>query len=128
MKDAEILEKLFSGGGHIAALRGPTTDYRDFISLCIRDGPVTGTLSREFLSDLIEVNFVKQDGPENESGLTIFKLTDDIRRGAGSPLKRFLKSKLIRLGYPWPEHLETKTIDWLKTEIRSITTAARRAD
>jgi hypothetical protein len=28
------------------------------------------------------------------------------------------KAKLIALGYPWPEHLEDKSLSWLEQEIR----------
>lgn len=39
-----------------------------------------------------------------------------------------LKKKLIRLGHPWPEYLETKTVDWLETEIRTIKRTAQRTN
>jgi hypothetical protein len=80
---------------------------------------------------LLQANFVKQDGPENERQITMFKLTSQGRRTVklsliprDSPLKAFLKDKLLSSGYPWPENLEGKSIAWLKSEIEGI----KRAD
>ena len=73
----------------------------------------------------MKANFVKQDGPENERQITIFKLTDDGREAAaGSPLKTSLKAKLLNLGHPWPDNLKDKSIAWLKAEIEAIKTAS----
>jgi hypothetical protein len=66
--------------------------------------------SRKTLDDLVKANFVKQDGPENERQITMFKLTDDGREAAaGSPLKTSLKAKLLNLGYRWPHNLKGKS-------------------
>jgi hypothetical protein len=35
--------------------------------------------------------------------------------------QKALKSKLLRLGYPWPENLEGKSTWWLETEIGVLT-------
>jgi hypothetical protein len=73
----------------------------------------------------VKANFVKQDGPENERQITMFKLTDDGRDApAGSPLKISLKAKLLNLGYPWPDNLKGKSIVWLKAEIEAVKTPA----
>lgn len=31
------------------------------------------------------------------------------------------KAKLIALGYPWPENLESRDLTWLEAEIRAMT-------
>jgi hypothetical protein len=38
-----------------------------------------------------------------------------------TPLVKAMKAKLIALGYPWPENLEGKSLEWLDTEIRAMT-------
>jgi hypothetical protein len=38
-----------------------------------------------------------------------------------TPLVKAKKAKLIALGYPWPENLEGKSLEWLDTEIRAMT-------
>jgi hypothetical protein len=124
MTTAEILQTMISENGHIAVLRGPTAKYKQHICVCRADGLATGTLSLETLNDLVAVNFVKQDGQENESKLTIFTLTDYGREAATSPLEKYLRAKLISVGYPWPENLEAKSIDWLEAEMRAIAPAA----
>jgi hypothetical protein len=118
---------MLSEDGHIAALRGPTHEYKEHISVCRVDGLGTKfavVFSRAILNELVKANFVKQDGPENERQVTIFRLTNQGRRIAklsivrpASKLKASLKAKLLSLGYPWPDYLEDKSIAWLKTEI-----------
>ena len=79
----------------------------------------------KFSMSRIEANLVKQDGPENESKVTVFRLTDHgSKKAAGSRLENYLKAKLVCLGYPWPENLEAKSIAWLEAEISVITPAA----
>ena len=131
--NAEILQALVSDDGDIAVLRGPTHEYKEHISVRRADGSAMRFAvfcSRKTLDDLVKANFVKQDGPENERQITMFKLTDDGRRAAElsfiprvSPLKTSLKAKLQSLGYPWPDNLEGKSIAWLKAEIEIIKTA-----
>src|SRR5258708_30006700 len=106
MTTAEILQTMIAEDGHIAVLRGPTPEYKEHITVCRADGIATGTLSREILYDLIEANFVKEHGRESESKLTIFTLTDYGREAAGSPFEKYLRARLIGLGYPWPENLK----------------------
>jgi hypothetical protein len=121
MTTTEILQRMISEGGQIAVLRGPTPKYKELISVCRGDGVAGGTLSREILNDRIEANLVEQDGRENECKLAIFKLTDHgSKKAAGSRLEKYLKAKLISLGYRWPEHLEAKSIAWLEAEISAI--------
>jgi hypothetical protein len=124
MTTAEVLQTMISENGHIAVLRGPTAKYRNHLCVCRADGLSIGTLCRETLNDLVAVNFVKQDGPENENKLSIFKLTDYGKEAAKSPLETYLTAKLISLGYPWPENLEGNSIAWLEAEIAAITPAA----
>jgi hypothetical protein len=38
-----------------------------------------------------------------------------------TPLVKAKKAKLIALGYPWPENLNDKSLEWLDTEIRVMT-------
>jgi hypothetical protein len=38
-----------------------------------------------------------------------------------SSIREASKAKLIALGYPWPESLESKNLIWLETEIRAMT-------
>lgn len=121
---------MVSEDGYIAVLRGPTHAYREHVSVCRVDGRATRSrldFSREMLNDLLRANFVKQDGPENESQITIFKLTAHGRRivklslvPRDSTLKAFLKYKLLSSGYPWPDNLDGKSIAWLKAEIEAI--------
>ncbi len=87
------------------------------------DGVVIDNLSCEIFDDLIEANLAGQDHYENETEL-IFKLTDCGREAAKTPLEKYLKAKLITLGYPWPEDPEAKSIAWLEAEIRAIAPAA----
>jgi hypothetical protein len=82
---APILRALVSEDGDIAVLRGPTHEYTDHISVRRADGRAMRfavVCSREMLNDLVRASFVKQDGPENERQITMFKLTDDGRRAA----------------------------------------------
>jgi hypothetical protein len=74
----DILQFMVSGNGHIQVLRGPTAEY---ITVCRADGSAmfAGHLPRPMLNDLIEQNFVENDGPENENKVTSYKLTDDGR-------------------------------------------------
>jgi hypothetical protein len=122
MTAAEILQLIASVGGCIAVLRRPTPQYKDHIAVCRADGVAIGILTREILDDLIKANLVKEAG-EDESK-AIFELTDDGKEAAKTPLEKYLKSKLISLGYPWPDNLEAKSIAWLEAEISAITTAA----
>jgi hypothetical protein len=124
LRIAEVLQTMISEDGHIAVLRGPTHEYSELISLCRADGVAVSNLSREMFDELVNAGFVKQDSRENESELTIFKLTYYGREVTEAPREEYLKAKLIGLGYPWPEHLETKSIDWLEAEIRVITPVA----
>ena len=65
-------------------------DYKEYISVCRADGlavTVSGILSREILNELVAANFVKQDGPENDRMVTIFRLTDE-GRVEGSPKQK----------------------------------------
>lgn len=125
---AQILRALGSDDGDIAVLRGPTHEYKEHISVRRADGSAMRfavVCSRKTLNDMVKANFVKQDGPENERQITIFKLTDDGREAAaGSPLKTSLKAKLLNLGHPWPDNLKGKSIAWLKAEIEAIKTAS----
>jgi hypothetical protein len=51
--------------------------------------------SLKTLNNLMKADFVKQDGPENERQITMFKLTDEGREAAaGSPLRTFLRANL----------------------------------
>lgn len=34
--------------------------------------------------------------------------------------RQTLKAELLSLGYPWPEHLEDKSLEWLEAEIKAI--------
>jgi hypothetical protein len=128
--NAEILQALVSDDGDIAVLRGPTHEYKEHISVRRADGSAMRFAvfcSRKTLDDLVKANFVKQDGPENERQITMFKLTDDGREAAaGSPLKNSLKAKLLKLGYWWPHNLKGKSITWLKAEIEAIKTDVNR--
>ena len=123
MTIAEILQRMVSVDGCIVVLRNPTPAYKKHIVVCRADGVAIDTLSCEIFDDLIKANLVQQDHYENETRL-IFKLTDFGREAAKTPLERYLKEKLITLGYPWPENLEAKSIAWLEAEIRAITPAA----
>jgi hypothetical protein len=123
MTTAEILQMLASVGGRIAALRSPTPEYKEHIAVCRADGVAIGILTREILDDLVEANLVKQDDCEHESK-AIFELSDYGKEAVKTPLEKYLKAKLISLGYPWPQNLDTKSIAWLEAEIRAITPAA----
>jgi hypothetical protein len=111
-----------SVGGRIAVLQSPTPEYKEHIAVCRADGVAIGILTRDILDDLIEANLVKKDA-EDESK-AIFRLSDSGKDAAKIPLKKYLKARLISLGYPWPDNLETKSIAWLEVEIRVITPAA----
>jgi len=41
-----------------------------------------------------------------------------------TPLIEAKNAKLIALGYPWPENLNDKSLEWLDTEIRETTPTA----
>ena len=123
MTTAEILQRMIFVDGRIVVLRNPTPAYKKHIVVCRADGSVIDNPSCEIFDDLIEANLVQQDRCENETKL-IFKLTDFGREAAKTPLEKYLKAKLISLGYPWPENLEAKSIAWLEAEIRAITPAA----
>lgn len=110
-----------SVGGRIAVLRRPTFKYKEHIAVCRADGLAIGILTREILDDLIEANLVEHAG-EDESK-AIFKLTDYGKEAAKMPLEKYLRAKLISLGYPWPDNLEAKSVAWLEAEIRAITIA-----
>jgi hypothetical protein len=87
----EILRAMVYGDGYIEALRGPTLDYKEYISVRRADGlAVTfrGILSPEMLNELVSANFVKQDGPENDRMVTIFKVTDEGTAEAALKQKR----------------------------------------
>jgi hypothetical protein len=126
----QIVRAMVFEDADIAVLRGPTHDYREHISLRRGEGRLVRSalvFSREMLNELLEANFVKRDGPENDQQITVFKLTVHGRVAAelslvppDSKLKAFLKAKLLSLGYPWPENLEGKNITWLKAEIDAI--------
>jgi hypothetical protein len=49
---------------------------------------VSGILPREILKELVAADFVKQDDPENDRMVTIFRLTDGGRAGAAPKQKR----------------------------------------
>jgi hypothetical protein len=125
----QILQAMVSEDGYIGVLRGPTYRYKEHISVCRADGQAMRSalvFSRAILNDLVKANFVRQDGLENAQQITIFRLTDEGRRRVAelslspSRLSSSLKSKLLSLGYPWPENLEGKSIAWLKREIEAI--------
>jgi hypothetical protein len=120
---AEVLEIIVSIGGYIVALRNPTHQYKNHIVVPRRDGIAVDILSREILDDLVDANFIEQGDCDHETGI-IFKLTDSAREAAKTPLERYLKSKLVSLGYIWPENLEAKSLAWLEAEIRAIAPAA----
>jgi hypothetical protein len=126
----QILQAMVFEDGYIAVLRGPARDYKEHISVSRADGRATRVrlvFSRKLLNDLVGASFVKQDGPENEQQVTIFKLTDQGRETAklsliprDSQRKAFFKDKLLSNGYPWPNNLDGKSIAWLKSEIDAI--------
>jgi hypothetical protein len=134
----QILQAMASEDAYIAVLRGPTRAYKEHISVCRADGLATRTrlvFSRKMLNNLMEANFVEQDGSEKEDQITIFKLTYQGREIAklsliprDSTLKAFLKDKLLSGGYPWPENLEGKSIAWLKSEIAAFDSGDRGMD
>jgi hypothetical protein len=119
---AKILQTMIFRHGHIAVLRGPTSEYKEHIALCRADGGLE-TFSREIFDELVKANLIEQASPENEKKVTIFRVSVRAREAA-NPLEKFLKAKLISLGYPWPENLEGKRIGWLEAEIKAITPAA----
>jgi hypothetical protein len=87
----QIVQAMVYDDGHIEVLRGPTLDYKEYISVCRADGlavTVSGSLSREILNELVAADFVKQDGPENDRMVTIFRLTDEGRAEAALKQKR----------------------------------------
>jgi hypothetical protein len=87
----QIVQAMFYDDGHIEVLRGPTLDYKEYISVGRADGlavTVSGILSRKILNELVAANFVKQDGPENDRMVTIFRLTDEGRAEAAPKQKR----------------------------------------
>jgi hypothetical protein len=46
--------------------------------------------------------------------------------GTGSDeRKELLKAELLRLGYPWPRVLNSKSIEWIEREIRLLPPAGR---
>ena len=119
---AEVLHIMICGEGHIAVLRGPTHEYPELITVRRGDGGVAASiLSREMFDELLNAHLVKQYGRENESKLTIFKLTHHARAVTRPPREKYLKARLVGLGYPWPENLEGKSVDWLVAEIGAIT-------
>jgi hypothetical protein len=63
-----------SVGGRIEVLQSPTPAYKDHIAVCRADGVGIGILPREALDDLVESNFVKQDGEEESKA--VFELAD----------------------------------------------------
>jgi len=77
----EILRKMVEADVYIEVVRGPTDEY---ITVCGPNGIALfeGLLPREILEDFRAAWFVRQDGPENDRGVTIFRLTDDARRAA----------------------------------------------
>jgi hypothetical protein len=90
MTATQIVQAMVYDDGHIGVLRGPTLDYKEYISVCRADGlavTVSGILSSEILNELVAANFVKQDGPENDRMVTIFRLTDE-GRIEGSPKQK----------------------------------------
>jgi hypothetical protein len=133
----QILQAMVSGDGYIGVLRGPTYRYKEHISVCRADGRAmrsASVFSRAILKDLVKANFVRQDGLENAQQITIFRLTDDGRRRVAelslspSRLSSSLKSKLLSLGYPWPDNLEGKSLAWLRSEIEAIRTPHGEVD
>jgi hypothetical protein len=78
LSTTEILQSMIVEDGHIRVLRGPTDDY---ISVCRADGRAmfAETLPREMFNDLMNQSFIRQDGPENENKVTIYRLTEDGR-------------------------------------------------
>jgi hypothetical protein len=122
MTTAELLQMMASVGGRIAVLQSPTPAYKDHIAVCRADGVAISILTREILDDLVESNLVKQDGGDESKA--VFELTDYGKETARTPLEKYLKAKLISLGYPWPQNLDDKSIAWLEIEIRAITPAA----
>jgi uncharacterized protein YjhX (UPF0386 family) len=120
MTTAETLQMMASGG-RIAVLRRPTPKYNEHIAVCRADGVAISTLTREILNDLVEANLVKQDGGDESKA--IFSLTDYGKESVKTPLEKYLKARLVSLGYPWPQSLDDKSIAWLEAEIRAISTA-----
>ena len=123
MTTAESLQIMVSAGGHMVVLRSPAPEYEKHIAACRADDIAIGILSGEILDDLFEADFVKQDDCEDEAR-PIFRLTDWGREAVKTPLEKSPKAKLVSLGYPWPEHLEAKSIAWLEAETRAITPVA----
>ena len=109
-------------GSRIVLLRSPTPQYREHIAVCRPDGVAIHTLPREVLNDLVAANLVERDDSQNDSKV-IFKLTECGRGAAKTPLEKYLRAKLVSLGYPWPKNLEGKSVDWLEAEIKAITPA-----
>jgi DNA-binding MarR family transcriptional regulator len=85
----QIVQALVYADRHIEVLRGPTLDYKEYISVCRADGlAVSGILSREILKELVAAGFVKEEGPENDRMVTIFRLTDEGRAEAALKQKK----------------------------------------
>jgi hypothetical protein len=123
---AEMLLMMASVGGHIAVLQSPTPEYKEHIAVCRADGVAISILTREILDNLVEANLVKRYD-EDESKV-IFHLTEYGKEAAKTPLEKYLKVKLISLGYPWPDNLENKSTAWLEAEIQSITPASQASE
>jgi hypothetical protein len=92
MMALQTLRAMVFEKGHIKVVGAPEHEYREFIAVCGANGLAISsiTLSRDMLDNLVKSNFVKQDGPESESHITIFKLTDK-GRDAAEPTPRTSK-------------------------------------
>jgi hypothetical protein len=120
MTTVEILEMMVPRGSHIVLLRRPTPQYTEHIAVCHADGLATHTLRPEVLEDLVAANLVERDVSQND-GKFVFQLTERGREVVKKPLEKYLRAKLLSLGYPWPEFLESKSVDWLEAELKAIT-------
>jgi hypothetical protein len=109
-------------GSRIVLLRTPTPQYREHVAVCHAGGLAIHTLRPEVLENLVAANLVERDVSQND-GKFVFQLTERGREVVKKPLEKYLKAKLLSLGYPWPENLEGKSVDWLEAEIKVIARA-----
>jgi len=63
--------------GHIEVVRGTLVDG-EYITVCRTDGTALfeGLLPPQILEDFKSAWLVRQDGPENSRGVTVFRLTE----------------------------------------------------
>jgi hypothetical protein len=107
MTTVEILEMMVPTGSRIVLLRTPTPQYRKHVAVCHADGLAVHTLRPEVLEDLVAANLVERDVSQND-GKFVFQLTQRGREVVKKPLEKYLRARLLSLGYPWSEYLEGK--------------------